>query len=260
MKLNMKESNGGVETIRYGANDLKGLNKYRVDLYKPNSDWTALIKRTYVYAKDENDARTQLFNDIPNDVKKKYGFTDVEVAPIEVNKVKESLNMREARYGLEPQYDARKSFYGKAHVESDNGVLTLYSYNTPVCRIEGDKVTLLDLWDSSQTTLRHVKEFLQQNGFKVGSKAQIAKLYGESFKKSSRRSFKEAVNGGWEVDESDVWDAYELASEYWGGDDAINKDIVRTLSDSELAEALAYIFRMNDFREWDEYINGEDED
>ena len=170
MKLNIKESNGGVETIRYGANDLKGLNKYRVDLYKPNSDWTALIKRTYVYAKDENDARTQLFNDIPNDVKKKYGFTDVEVTPIEVNKVKESL------------------------------------------------------------------------------------------KKSPRRSFKEAVNGGWEVDERDVWDAYELASEYWGGEDAINKDIVRTLSDSELAEALAYIFRMNDFREWDEYINREDED
>ena len=94
-------------------------------------------------------------------------------------RIKESSEVREARYGLEPQYDARKSFYGKAHVEDENGVLTLYSYNTPVCRIEGDKVTLLDLWDSSQTTLRHVKEFLQQNGFKVGSAAQIAKLYGE---------------------------------------------------------------------------------
>lgn len=97
--------------------------------------------------------------------------------------IKESSEVREARYGLEPQYDSRKSFYGKAHVESDNGVLTLYSYNTPVCRIDGDKVTLLDMWDSSQTTLRHVKEFLQQHGFKVGSKAQIAKLYGESLRK-----------------------------------------------------------------------------
>lgn len=97
-------------------------------------------------------------------------------------RIKESSEVREARYGLEPQYDARKSFYGKAHVESDNGVLTLYSYNTPVCRIDGDKVTLLDMWDSSQTTLRHVKEFLQQHGFKVGSKAQIAKLYGENLR------------------------------------------------------------------------------
>ena len=97
--------------------------------------------------------------------------------------IKESAEVREARYGLEPQYDARKSFYGKAHVEDDNGILTLFSYDTPVCRISNGKVELLDKWDSSQTTLRHVKEFLQQNGFKVGSKAQMAKLYGESLRK-----------------------------------------------------------------------------
>ena len=84
-----------------------------------------------------------------------------------------------ARYELSPKYDSRASFYGKAHVEhEDDGSITLYSYNTPVVTITPDKqVQLLDLWDSSQTTLRHVKEFLQQNGFSVGSKAQLAKMY-----------------------------------------------------------------------------------
>ena len=36
------------------------------------------------------------------------------------------------------------------------------------------------MWDSSATTLRHVKEFLQQNGFEVGSKQALAKMYGRA--------------------------------------------------------------------------------
>jgi hypothetical protein len=94
-------------------------------------------------------------------------------------------------YGLEPQYDSRKSFYGKAHVVTDDdGTQILYSYNTPVVEIKDGKVKLLAMWDSSQTTLRHVKEFLQQNGFSAGSKAQIAKMYGganESLRRSIRK-------------------------------------------------------------------------
>ena len=82
---------------------------------------------------------------------------------------------------LSPSYDSRKSFYGKAHVVTDDdGTEILYSYDTPVVKIKDGKVELLAQWDSSQTTLRHVKEFLRQNGFKADSKAQIAKLYGRA--------------------------------------------------------------------------------
>lgn len=97
----------------------------------------------------------------------------------------------ESRKELSAQNDSRKSFYGKAHVVTDDdGTQILYSYNTPVVEIKGGKVTLKPMWDSSATTLRHVKEFLKQNGFEVGSKAQIAKMYGganESFKRSNKR-------------------------------------------------------------------------
>lgn len=91
---------------------------------------------------------------------------------------------------LDPQFDSRKSFYNKAQVVTDtDGTQTLYSYNTPVVKIKDGKVELLAMWDSSATTLRHVKEFLQQNGFEVGSKQALAKMYGranESIRRNRR--------------------------------------------------------------------------
>ncbi len=95
----------------------------------------------------------------------------------------------EGSRSLEPRYDSRKSFYNKAHVVDDSdGSQILYSYDTPVCKINSrGEVELLAQWDSSQTTLRHVKEFLQQNGFKVGSKSQIASMYGKKVERFSRK-------------------------------------------------------------------------
>ena len=79
---------------------------------------------------------------------------------------------------LEPFYDTRQSFYGKAKVLHDeDGSITLLSYNTKVCRIKGDTVELLPTWDYSLTTKRHVVEFLRQNHFKAESIQQIRKDY-----------------------------------------------------------------------------------
>ena len=103
--------------------------------------------------------------------------------PIEesCNALKKELK-EEPQYDLKPQYDSRKSFYGKAWVDDKgNGTKVLYSYRTPVVRIEDGKVTLLRKgylgWSSSPTTLRHVKDFLKQNGFEAGSVNDIAKMY-----------------------------------------------------------------------------------
>ena len=54
----------------------------------------------------------------------------------------------------------------------------LYSYNTHVAYIDNDQnVHLLPEWDYSATTLRHVKEFLKQNGFRAENKKQIQQDY-----------------------------------------------------------------------------------
>ena len=83
------------------------------------------------------------------------------------------------RFDLQPQYDKRKSFYGKAVIEQDitNNADLLFSYNTLVAKVERGKVFLFEKWNVSGTTLRHIKEFLRQQGFKAETKKQLAKDY-----------------------------------------------------------------------------------
>ena len=81
-------------------------------------------------------------------------------------------------YELDCRYDARQSFYGKAKVVVDKGCKTLYSYDTKVAQINRKgELKLFPYWDYSQTTMRHVKEFMRQNGFRVDTVAQIRKEY-----------------------------------------------------------------------------------
>lgn len=86
------------------------------------------------------------------------------------------------KYLLDTMFDSRKSFYGKAIVktsDTNNYTSYLYSYDTLVAMADTEdrEVELYENWDSSQTTIRHVKEFLKQQGFKADSKQQIMEDY-----------------------------------------------------------------------------------
>ena len=62
---------------------------------------------------------------------------------------------------LDTVYDKRKSFYNKATVEMTDDKITLYSYNTGIVEIDGEKVKAL--WEGwSMTTGHHIKEFFLQ--------------------------------------------------------------------------------------------------
>ena len=81
-------------------------------------------------------------------------------------------------FELTPKFDSRKSFYGKAKISFEGDRRLLLSYGTPVAFIEPDRTpVMLDGWDSTQTTLRHAREFLKQNGFKADSKKQMQRDY-----------------------------------------------------------------------------------
>jgi hypothetical protein len=72
--------------------------------------------------------------------------------------------MKYYKYDLQARYDARQSFYGKARVyEMDNGAKVLESYSTIVAVIEKGDLFLRGRY--SQTTTRHIREFMSQNGF-----------------------------------------------------------------------------------------------
>lgn len=77
---------------------------------------------------------------------------------------------------LEAIYDTHKSFYKKAIVfKMNNGDKHLVSYSTVVASIVDSKVIVNGTY--SNTTLRHIKEFLYQNGFEVGTKSFIENNY-----------------------------------------------------------------------------------
>jgi len=77
---------------------------------------------------------------------------------------------------LIPQFDTRKSFYGKAKIKSGNDGIVLQSYNKDVAKIINGKAIVKGLY--SPTTTRHIKDFLKQHGIKVKSSKQIMKDYG----------------------------------------------------------------------------------
>ena len=106
----------------------------------------------------------------------------------------------EIRTNLEPRFDSRKSFYGKAQVDDEGGSKTLYSYNTPVARVTDGKLELLPKWNFSQTTRRHVADFATQ----MGVEDQYLKLKkGESKGCSMQKKIEslakknEGDNGAW---------------------------------------------------------------
>ena len=78
---------------------------------------------------------------------------------------------------LKPIYDSAKSFYGKARVDTSGESTHLISYTTRVATIKNNKPIVYGTY--SATTLRHIKEFLAQNGFGRLSKSQIVERYCE---------------------------------------------------------------------------------
>lgn len=77
---------------------------------------------------------------------------------------------------LQVKFGSQKSFYGKAQVlENGMGDKMLFSYDVLVAGVIEGEARVYNL--KSATTLRHVKEFLLQNGFKAENKAQIKEDY-----------------------------------------------------------------------------------
>lgn len=86
-------------------------------------------------------------------------------------------------YYLEPKSDNHKSFYKKAYVKVWGNCKELYSYGTRVAMVKAnpngynEKLVLGNYATCSATTLRHLKEFMVQEGFEVFPKAKIRDHY-----------------------------------------------------------------------------------
>ena len=89
---------------------------------------------------------------------------------------------------LKSIYDNARSFYKKAKVLQNNNILILKSYNTNICEYNTatKKLKMIDnsygyygkFWVLTNTTCRHIKEFLKQfTNITANTKKDIEKLY-----------------------------------------------------------------------------------
>ena len=70
-------------------------------------------------------------------------------------------------FELKAEYDARQSFYGKAFVHEGSKDSKLQSYDTMIAQLDkasGIVTLLCDESKLSSTTMRHLREWLKQNG------------------------------------------------------------------------------------------------
>lgn len=86
-------------------------------------------------------------------------------------------------YELTPRYERCASYYGKARIEETPTHITLISYKTPMLKLNKETAELTFLcsseWAYSQTTNRHINEFLRQfTNEKAKSKGEILKMAG----------------------------------------------------------------------------------
>ena len=91
------------------------------------------------------------------------------------------VNLNKAKtYELPNIGDSAKSFYGKAVVVEDDSGKHLLSYGHNICNIDNNNGvhinTSIPKWDS-QTSIRHIKSFLRLFNKRVGSKAELMKMY-----------------------------------------------------------------------------------
>lgn len=92
-------------------------------------------------------------------------------------------------YALNPKYTRGKSFYGKAKVVEEYNSKSLISYKSCICQIQTNSndeqvVKIYDVHDYygrsltfSNTSLRHLRDFLLQNDLPAANKADILNRY-----------------------------------------------------------------------------------
>lgn len=99
-----------------------------------------------------------------------------------------------------------------------------------------------------------LRQYFAEKIFDWIEEENINNMNESKLKRIIRQTINEAVNGGWEVETSEAQEAYNLAVNILGKE-TIDDAIIRAMGDTQLAEILAYVFRMYDFTEWEEYKN-----
>ena len=111
------------------------------------------------------------------------------------NLKKENVKKEELKeIELKPTWSKLKSFHEKAYVGTkENGDKYLKSFGFLVCEIIKGEVKIhneIDKWDS-KSTIRHINNFLYENGFETGNTKELTEMYILKIKKPTKAEDKE---------------------------------------------------------------------
>lgn len=121
---------------------------------------------------------------------------------------------------------------------------------------EEEKKYLFDLCEemfADGCTETQLNDFIWFDSGDTLIEAGYRKSEDEENVEASKKNSNNKVAGeslGWVVESDEAWDKWELWKQQVGGEEA-GDDLARALGNNELADNLAYIFRMNDFQEGD---------
>ena len=109
----------------------------------------------------------------------------------------------------------------------------------------------------SDKDLNSLKKKLDKAGKEFDKQADLKITMDSKVRTSNKKSLKEDY--GWTIDSSDAWDALEAFVDAYGAEYTLD-NLAKAMGDIELADNLAYIFRMHDFHYGDEDYEDEDDD
>ena len=102
----------------------------------------------------------------------------MEKKNLKIEKIEKTTKVEEVE--LMPTWSNLKSFHGKAIVGTkENGNKYLKSFGFLIAEIIDGKVKIhneVEKWDS-KTTIRHINNFLFENGFETGNVKELIELY-----------------------------------------------------------------------------------
>ena len=111
----------------------------------------------------------------------------MEKKNVKNEKIEKSTKVEEVE--LVPTWSKLKSFHGKAIVGTkENGNKYLKSFGFLIAEIIDGKVKIhneVEKWDS-KTTIRHINNFLFENGFETGNTKELTELYITKTKKAEQ--------------------------------------------------------------------------
>ena len=217
---NSKLSNDKLETLNFWLDMLKHIKKVKPEGNYLNTDITDFIKR----------------------LKDIFGKRKYEGKNMRLNKKR---TLREGTVSFICKYNPSKYSGDNISIYQDDSNKV---YNATYKTVS-----------YSDKDLNSLKKKLDKAGKEFDKQDDLNFIMDSKSRTLNKRNLREGESYGWVVENDQAWDALDMFTEVYGAEYTLDA-LARAMGTEELANNLAYIFRMHDFREFYGDEDEEDDD